>query len=179
MNLKEFLEYILNFVKIWVIVLPWENAIRVRMGKSTKILNPGIYFKLPYFDSVFVQEIRLRIADMPIQTVTTKDAKTISIAGTIGYSIIDIKKLYDTLYHPETSIRNIALSNVAKLVYSKNAIEINPNELETEALNVLCSLDYGIRFEHFRITNFALVRTYRLIQDTNWGYEGLKMNEKR
>ena len=76
---EEFLEYIFNAFKIWVIVQKWEAGIRVRTGKHMKKLKPGVHFKIPYFDSVYVQEVRLRIVSMPTQTITTKDGLTISI----------------------------------------------------------------------------------------------------
>jgi regulator of protease activity HflC (stomatin/prohibitin superfamily) len=60
-QVKEFFEYIFNAVKIWIIIQPWQQGLRVRNGKDVKLLNGGIYFKLPYFDSVYVQETRLRV----------------------------------------------------------------------------------------------------------------------
>ena len=178
-QVKDFLEYIFSALKIWVIIQPWEMGLRVRMGNKIKVLKPGIYFKIPYFDSVFVQEVRLRIADMPVQTITTKDLKTISIVGAIGYSITDINKLYNTLFHPETSVRNIAMSIISTQLYEKESSEINPKQIEIEVLKALNDLDYGLTFKHFKITNFAIVRTLRLIRDTNWGFEGLKMDQKK
>ena len=176
---KEFIEYIINAVKVWVIVYPWQRGIRVRNGKQTKLLKPGIHFKIPYFDSVFIQEVRLRIADMPMQTATTKDLKTITLSGAIGFSIVDIEKLYNTLYHPETSIRSMAMSEVAYLVFSEDAEKINPAQIERVVLDKLKEMDYGVSFDFFRITNFAAVRTYRLIQDQNWGGENIDMCIKK
>ena len=57
-QVKDFFEYIFNAVKIWIIVQPWQTGIRVRNGKQVKKLTGGIYFRLPYFDSVFIQENR-------------------------------------------------------------------------------------------------------------------------
>jgi len=106
-QIKDFFEYIFNAIKIWIIVQPWQQGIRVRAGKNTKILFPGVYFRIPYVDSVYVQESRLRIASMPIQTCTSKDLKTVTINASIGYSISCIKTLYNTLYHPEITITNM------------------------------------------------------------------------
>jgi hypothetical protein len=178
-NVKEFIEYIINMVKIWVIVQPFEKGLRIRAGKHIKKLEGGVHFKLPYFDSVYVQESRLRIADMPMQTTTTKDLKTVTLSGAIGYSISDIEKLYGTITHPETSIRNMAMSEIAAYLFTVNAQEINTHALETAVLDKLHEQDYGIRFEYFKVTNFAVIRAYRLIQDQNWGGEALRMNEKK
>lgn len=176
---KDFIEYILNAVKIWIIVQPWEAGIRVRRGKHIKRLTPGIYFRLPYFDTVYIQETRLRVCEVPMQTCTTKDLHTITIKAAVGYSIVDIEKLYSTLYHPETSILNIAMSEVAAKIFETNSNEIKPEDIEQMALQALKLKDYGICFEYFKITNFAAVKTYRLIQDSTYSWEGLKMDQKK
>lgn len=178
-QVKEFLEYILNIIKIWVIIQPWESGLIVRNGKTIKKRNGGIYFKLPYFDSVYIQETRLRIVSLATQTITSADGKTVTLSGAIGYSINDIQKLYETLFHPETTIQNIAMANVSEFINSRKYNEISTKKIEDNALTELKLLNYGIDFSYFKLTNFAKVKTYRLIQDRNWISEGLKMDEKK
>lgn len=178
-QIKELLEYIFNAFKIWVIVQSWESGIRVRCGKRIKIISPGIHFKLPYFDSVYVQEIRLRIVSMPTQTITTKDALTVTLSAAIGYSIKDIEKLYKTLYHPETTIKNMAMAFISDYISKKHYSEITLEDIEASAVNHLKEMDHGIDFSYLKITNYAQVKTYRLIQDRNWFSEGLKMTDKK
>lgn len=178
-QIQQFFEYIFNAIKIWVIIQPWEEGLRVRNGKKIKRLTKGIYLIIPYFDSIYVQENRLRVASMPMQTLTTKDLNTISINGAIGYQINNIYTLYQTLYHPETTLINITMSEVAAYVFSKNLQDITPKEIENVVIKNLSSNDYGLKFQYYRITTFAVVKTYRLIQDQSWIDEGLKMNNKQ
>ena len=178
-QVQQFFEYIFNAVKIFIIVQPWQTGIRVRNGKKIKKLDKGIYFRLPYFDSVFVQESRLRVAEIAIQTLTSKDLKTITLNGAFGYSITDIEKLYRTLYHPETTLQNIAASEMADFVFSNDVQSVTPESVEKHVLGKLKTYDYGVNFEYFRIINFAVVKTYRLIQDQSFNYEGLRMDEKK
>src|SRR3954469_20788485 len=109
-SIKDLLDYILNIFKIWVIVQPWEQALRVRCGKNIRLMNGGVYFRIPYFDSFYVQSIRLRVIDLTIQTVTTSDLHTVTLSGSIGYQIDDIRKLYTTLYHPELTLSTIVMN---------------------------------------------------------------------
>lgn len=176
---KELIEYLLNAIKIWIIVQPWESGLRVRSGKYIKKLTGGIYFRIPYFDNVFIQETRLRVCEVPMQTCTTKDLKTITVKASVGYSIIDVELLYNTLCHPETSILNIAMSEAAAMIFEMNTSDIRPADIEMRALAALTEKEYGIKFEYFKITNFAIVRTYRLIQDHTYSWEGLNMNDKK
>tara|TARA_R110000772_G_scaffold17946_3_gene50112 strand:+ start:213157 stop:213699 length:543 start_codon:yes stop_codon:yes gene_type:complete len=178
-QIQQFLEYLLSVIRIWVIVQPWESGLIVRNGKRIKEIEKGIYFKIPYFDSVYVQEVRLRVTELPMQTLTSKDLKTITVNSSIGYSITNVRQLYQTLFHPETTIKNIAMSEVAELIFNTNQEDLTPRLIEDMVLKKLKENDYGLEFSYFRITNFAIVRTYRLIQDQTWSSETLYMNEKK
>lgn len=177
-QVQQFIEYVFNVFKIWVIIQPWQAGIRVRLGKKITKLEKGIYFKLPYFDSVYVQEKRLRIASMPVQTLTTQDGKTVTLNGAIGYSITDIQKLYNTLYHPESTIRNIVMSEIVEIVGTRLLESISPKVITDLVMEKVKDLDYGIHFEDLKIMNFAVVRTYRLIQDGSWDHDPLNMDAK-
>ena len=177
-QVQQFFEYLLSAVKIWVIVQPWESGIRVRAGKYKKILSGGLYFRIPYIDSVYIQENRLRVSAMPVQTLSSKDLKTVTLSGVVGFSLVDIEKLYETLYQPETTITNIAMSEVAKFVFDNDLIKITPKLIEIAALEGLKAKDYGLKFEYFKVTNFAAVTTFRLIQDTIWHNEGMEVDLK-
>jgi len=178
-QVKYLLEYIFNAFKIFVIVQPWQTALIVRNGKERKEVSGGIYFKLPYFDSVFVQENRLRVVMFSIQTLTTKDGHAITISMSLGYSIESIRKLYKTLFHPETTLGNIAMGFLADYVYKNDLKNITPLGIEQLILNELKREDYGLNFKYVKTTNFAAFRTIRLIQDQSWGFEGLSMNDKK
>ena len=77
--------------------MPWEQGIRVTLGKKLTLMNEGVYLKLPLVHKVYVQEKRLRVMSMPMQTVTTADGHPITISLAVGYSIKDIVRLYNTL----------------------------------------------------------------------------------
>lgn len=178
-QVKEFLEYIFNAFKIWVIVQSWESALIVRNGKRIKEVSGGIFFKLPYFDSVFVQENRLRVIILPIQTITTKDGHTVTLSASLGYSIESIKQLYKKLFHPESTLQNMSMAYLSEHIYKSDLKEISPAMIEELILNELRKGDYGLQYEYFKITNFAVVKTFRLIQDQSWVYEGLSMSSKK
>lgn len=178
-EIQRFIQYIFDSLKMWVIIQPWEAGIRVRNGKHIKKLSKGIYFKLPYFDSVYVQEIRLRVRELPMQTLTTKDHKTVTLNSSIGYTISDIEKLYETLYRPEMTLQNIAMSAISEVMFKTRSEDLTPEKIEQAVLEKLAADDYGMNYEYFKITNFAIVRTYRLIQDQTWVDSGFSMNEKK
>jgi len=179
-QIKEFFEYIFNVFKIWVIIQPWEKGLRVRLGNKIKRLESGIYFKIPYFDSIYVKEYRLKMLQLPIQTLTSKDNQTITINTCLGYSITDIEKLYNSVCHPEGVLSNIAMSEVSGFISKNNLESVNTENLEKLIIKTLNEQDFGLKLEYFKITNFAVVKTFRLIQDgQSWIENGLDLNEKR
>ncbi len=178
-QVQQFFEYIINAVKIWVIIQPWQTGLRVRGGKKIKLLKKGIYFRIPYYDSIYVQEKRLRVIPLPMQNLTTKDGNNITTNGSIGYSITDIKKLYDTLYQPEKTVMNMAMSDLSQYVFENDLVDVDRKEIEERILEYLNNCDYGLKFEFFRLENYSVARTYRLITDKFWDYEGLDMEKKK
>lgn len=178
-QVQQFFEYITNAIKIFVIVQPWQTGIRVRNGNKIKKLEKGIYFRIPYFDSVFIQESRLRVGEVPIQTLTSKDLQTLTVSSSFGYSVKDIETLYNTLYHPEETLQNIAMSEVANFVFTNDIKDVTPDSIEKAVLSKFNDNDYGLNFEYFKVANFAVVKTFRLIQDQSYSYSRLDMESKK
>lgn len=177
-NIKDLLDYLLSYFKFWIIIQPWESAIKVRLGNKVTHLPKGLHFKFPYIDSIYKQENRLRVLEMSIQTLTSKDLKTVSVCSSLGYSITDIELLYNTLYHPEATISNMAMSEVSDFVFNSVLDDVTPRSIEEAVMSKLNAANYGLKFEYFKLTNFAVVKTYRLIQDQSWTNNGLSMDDK-
>jgi regulator of protease activity HflC (stomatin/prohibitin superfamily) len=179
-SIKELIDYLLNVVKFWIIVNPWERAIRVRFGKNQKLLKGGVHFRIPFLDNFYIQCIRLRVVALSMQTLTSKDIKTVTLNGVAGYEITNIETLYNTMLYPESTISNIIQGELAAYIYSHDIVNILPEEIEKSVMTKLGDLNkYGIKVSYFKLTNFAIVRTYRLIQDHSWFNEGIKLTESK
>ena len=152
----------------WVVIVPWQQGVRVRGGKRVRILSAGIHFRIPLYDQIFVQDVRLRVLQSPPQTVSSKDGKTLTVIVAVGYSIFDIMKVYDSLLQPESTLCHMVQAEIADYVHRCNLEDCAPAQIEEYILGRLQKKDYGISFEYMKITGFAVVRTYRLIQDSHW-----------
>lgn len=159
----------------WVSVMPWESAIRVRCGRWVVLLRPGFHLKLPVLDLVYKQSVRMRVMNTPVQTITTNDGKTITLSAAIGYSISDIRKLYDTLHHPEDTIINLVLSSLANYVAEHPAMHCNPKAIAEAAAEDIDLASYGLSDVQVYVTDFAFVRTFRLINDQRWSIGGQRL----
>jgi regulator of protease activity HflC (stomatin/prohibitin superfamily) len=179
-SIKNLLDYILNVFKFWIIINPWERGIRVRFGKNQKLLSAGLHFRIPFFDNFYIQCTRLRVVALPMQTLTSKDGKTVTINGAAGYEITNIETLYNTMLYPEQTITNIIQGFVSDYIYANDMVSASPDEIQDHVMTALNDVDkYGIKITYFKLTNFAIVRTYRLIQDHSWISEGIKLTESK
>lgn len=159
----------------WFTVMPWEQAIRVRAGKRAKLLKAGLYLRIPFVDAVYVQTTRMRMADSPMQTMSTKDGNTITVKSVVGYVIDDVQKLYNTLTHPEMTLASMSMGLVGDYVRSKNISEITPAAIEDFVAKEINATQYGLKDFSIKIVTFAIVKTFRLIQDGTYMGEGLNM----
>lgn len=173
-------QFISKLLQWWFIVMPWEQAIHVRRGKHSRVLGKGMYFNIPFVDQVYIQTTRMRTIEVPMQNVTSKDGVCISLNSYVGYVIADIMILYQSLYHPERTLSSVMQGYVSEYIRSENAQDITLEKLEAYCLGKVSSFDYGLKDITFRITTFAVVKTFRLIQDNSYNYnEGLKMEAKK
>jgi hypothetical protein len=155
----------------WVTVVPWEQSVRVRMGKHVKLLEAGIHLRIPILDKFYIQSSRLRYISIPTQTVSTLDGKILTISCGAGFVVKDILKLYNTLHDPEDTIQMIASGIVADIIYTTNADDLRPYDVEQRVMAKIDFDEYGLGDVKYCITDWAMARTYRLIQGEpkDWG----------
>lgn len=149
---------------IWfVVVMPWHQCVRVRLGKHVKLLGPGIHLKIPFADLVFGQCSRRRIKIVPSQTVTTRDGIILTLSGAVGFSVQDVLKLYNTLSHVDDTIESLVSGLVAKYVAANDFSACQPPAIIEYIRTTLCLSDFGLGNQEFYITNFAKTKAMRLI----------------
>ena len=165
-------ERFLDLFKWWITVSPWEQAVRVRLGKHLKLFSGGVHIKIPFIDEYYVQSIRLRITLLPMQTVMTQDGKPLTVGATIAYSIKDIMRLYQTLHHAHDSVRNVAQGVIAQVAHETPYEQLEPIRLGEKASYGCIPIltNYGLGDISVQVTDFISVRTLRLIMDQR-GYE--------
>lgn len=178
-TIKDIIDYIAKLFTWWVVVMPWEQGIRVTLGKEAKVIQGGIFLKVPLLHTVYVQEKRLRIIQPAIQTLTSIDGKVITVRCSLGYSIVDIKLLYNTISQPDSTIQNLVLGKISEYICGHNLEECSITSIESYVVDTLNSVNYGLKFENVKITDYAIVKTFRLIQDQSSFWEGLDLKIKR
>lgn len=170
-----FAQMLASFFRLfrWFItVSPWERGLRVRLGKHVRLIEPGWHFIIPYVDKVYVQSVRRRVTDLSKQTLTTRDGKTITVAGSLGYEITDIRKLYESLHHPEDTLANMTQAAIADFICRHDVGDLGVDDVTHAITDEMDFEQYGISNTNVVFNDFAVVRTYRIIGDyggNRWG----------
>ena len=165
--LRQILEIISRIVTWWVVVPPWQRALRLRLGTHQTELGAGVHLKIPYIHQVYMQSTRLLIVDTPNQTVTTADGRVVTLSAVVGYRIVDIKQVFNSIQSPKDSVNSLAMGAISTYITSRGSAECSIPEIEANLVTQLDTKDWGLTFDLIKITDFAFVKTYRFI--TNEG----------
>ncbi len=175
-GLKEVLASFSRLFQWWVIVAPWEQALRIRGGKRSVLLHPGIHFRIPMWDRIYRQSVRLRTIGVPPQTLATADGFVVELRMALVFQIASLEAMYSTLQSDDT-LSIIAASAAARYVFGCKLQDIRPQEIEEEAAMALDLEKFGLEARPLpaRVVDIAFVKkAYRLItggvgQDSYWG----------
>lgn len=167
-------------VVFWATVAPWEQAIRVRAGKRVRRLAPGLHLRVPIIDTVHKQSVRLRSCCIQTQTISSADSATLICGATLAYSISDIERLYRGLHHAEDTVSQIVAAEIAGHVSHVARADLAPATV-SDAVTARVAprlAEYGLSDVSVRVTDFAFVRTYRLVSDQRWSGHGEPLSTK-
>ena len=77
-----------------VTIVPMRHSYVIeRLGKFSKVLEPGLHFLVPFFDHIaYKHEIREQVFDIPSQTCITQDNMQVEVDGLVYLKVTDPKK---------------------------------------------------------------------------------------
>ena len=138
----------------------YERGIKFKLGKLTKIMNPGWNLVLPIFESYKKVDIRTKAVDVPEQDAITKDNVSIRINAVIYYKIFDASKsilevenfYYAVSQLAQTTMRNIVGSvTLDELLSERETISTKICEVIDEATD-----PWGIKVENVELKDVSL-----------------------
>ena len=175
-SVGQLINWVGNLFRWWFVVAPWEQAIRVRRGKTAKLLDAGIHLRIPGLDRLYRESTRLRTIDTGVQTVSTVDNHAVTLRARIRFRIENYLTVFQKLHHAEDTIIDLAMSEIAEQVRSKTRDALTPSLVDEAVEEKLNADQYGIAGLGVSITDFAFVRTFRIIQGDNRYDKGAHMN---
>lgn len=138
----------------------YERGVKFKLGKFSKIMNPGWNLVLPIFESYKKVDIRTKAVDVPEQDAITKDNVSIRINAVIYYKIFDASKsilevenfYYAVSQLAQTTMRNIVGSvTLDELLSERETISTKICEVIDEATD-----PWGIKVENVELKDVSL-----------------------
>lgn len=170
--LNELLAALRSLLLWWVVVTPWQKDLRVRMGARVRVLGPGIHLRIPFVDVIYVQPTRRRAQLIRSQTLTTADGKTVVLSAALQFSVCDLEALYQRMHDAHDTVEAIVQGLIARVVRGTGSAALRPDGVENEVRSMLQLEYYGLCCHEFAITNFAMVRAYRLVNGSLGEFTG-------
>jgi len=137
---------------------------------EAKKIGPGMHVYIPFWSSPETYPVTRQTLNMPSQVLTTHDMKSILIDVAVVYKIGDIYKALVDTYDLEATIRDVSQGTVKESVSSYTFQQINEsqNNLDTDITEQIREAleSYGIYVIKAFITDFSIVRVFRIAQNT-------------
>ncbi|MCE0556343.1 MULTISPECIES: slipin family protein [unclassified Motilimonas] len=146
--------------KLILIVEMREICVIERLGKYRAVLQPGVHFLIPFFDSVaYRHETREQVLDIPAQNCISRDNIQIQVDGLVYIKVMDAKKASYGIEDYRRASVNLAQttmrSEIGKLTLGQTFSERDSlNEIIVREIDK-ASDSWGIKVLRYEIKNIV------------------------
>lgn len=153
----------------WVIIDAYEEGVILRFGKFNRAIKPGLRFMLPFGIEVCKYETVVRQTSyLDPQSLTSEDGKSVTIAGILTFTIVDIKKFLLDIDDGETDVQNMCYGVISDCVEYTPWINIREAQFNKDVLKKcrsLCREFCGVKLLDVKWSDKAIARNLRLWND--------------
>lgn len=173
-----FFENLWNFLKELQpirVVRSYEQGVYFRNGQISRwkigapelAIPPGVYVVIPFFDDIELINIQEDTIDLPMQSITTKDGKAVTMSWNVEFQIVDA-----VLHFMSVADFNENLPRKASRHISSKVRDWTWDELLGAQSNLEASLkgtlqtatkDWGVKILKVGLTDMVQAKPYRLI----------------
>jgi len=153
-------------------VQPWEGGVRITSflhWQWVSAVGPGLHFKIPLIQLIEVTDVATTTDNLPPQTLTTKDGRSVTAAGIVKYNVKDVRPLFTAVVNRMDVLRDVSLGAIARVVRERTWDEAQNSvgAMEKEVRDAIASEvnKFGFKVERFTFSDFGVVRTIRLLQE--------------
>jgi regulator of protease activity HflC (stomatin/prohibitin superfamily) len=150
------------------IIEPTERGARITCGNRYRLVGPGWYFVWPLIQRLIRMDVVTQVADLPPQTVRTKDGTEIVISGSIRYHIADIEKALFAVIDVDKALSTLALGVILEYMQIKSLSECGDIEAIKKELRRGLATEasgWGVKVESVNLTDMGRVMSLRLFGD--------------
>ncbi|RTL04091.1 MAG: SPFH domain-containing protein [Acidimicrobiia bacterium] len=151
------------------IVRSYQRGVRFWLGAEGREVEPGFWWIVPGLLTLELVDTRADTTNLPTQSVTTSDGKSVTFSANVEFSITDPVAYVIGVQQFDTSLTNVAMSHLAKrvrawtwdeLVTEQRALELSLRDTMTTRAK-----KWGVTIHDVGITDLTCARTLRFYGD--------------
>lgn len=149
------------------IVDQWEKGVQLRVGKFLKVVEPGLNWKVPFFDQILTTPVITQTVNLKPQTVTSEDEKSVVLTSIVRYHIYDVKRFLLGVMHANDALVDITQGIIRDVVEGCKWTDLyDLGTVVTPEVNQQVE-KWGITVEQVSFPDLGQITTYRLISDNS------------
>lgn len=142
------------------IINQYERGVVLRLGKFSRILDPGFRIIIPYIDKMLKVDVRTTPMDIPKQEVITRDNVTVNVDAVVYARVIDAGKAvlettsykYATSTFAQTALRDVTGNfDLDEILSKRDEISAQIREIVDAQTD-----KWGIDIESVKLQNIEL-----------------------
>lgn len=147
------------------IIQPYEQGVRIRLGKFSEVLDPGLHWKAPFaIDYIHKEHVVPKTDRLSSMATTTVDGRAVAFDAVITYRINDIRKAALEVEDVRDSIADACAGVIGTALAGATWESIRTGEV-ADGLTTACrkrGWKWGIEIQAVQLTGISLVRNLRL-----------------
>lgn len=150
----------------WKIVDQWEKGVHLRYGKFLRVVEPGLRWKRPFFDKIWLTPVITQTVNLKAQTVTTQDEKSVVLSSIVRYHIHDVKKFLLGVMHANDVLVDTTQGIIRDIVEKtswNDLVELN-KMVKPEVNNQVQK--WGITVQLVSFPDLGEIQTIRVMTDS-------------
>jgi membrane protease subunit HflK len=149
----------------WKIVDQWEKGVHLRTGNFLKVVNPGLNWKIPFFDQILATPVITQTVNLSPQTVTSVDDKSVVLSSIVRYHIHDVEKFLLGVMHANDVLVDTTQGIIRDVVEGSKWTDLYElGSVVTPEVNEQVE-KWGITVEQVSFPDLGLITTYRVMSD--------------
>jgi len=147
------------------IVDQWEAGVHLRIGRFHRVVSPGLNWKVPFFDKIWVTPIITQTVNLSPQTLTTLDERSVVLTSIVRYHVVNVHSFLLNVMHADDVLVDMTQGIIRDIVETTNWDDlVDLTNIVTPEVNDEVA-KWGIVVEAVKFPDLGEIKTYRIISD--------------
>jgi len=147
------------------IVDQWEAGVHLKTGRFHRVVSPGLNWKVPFFDKIWVTPIITQTVNLSPQTLTTMDERSVVLTSIVRYHVVNVQSFLLNVMHANDVLVDMTQGIIRDIVETTNWNDlVDLTDIVTPAVNDEVA-KWGIVVEAVKFPDLGEIKTYRIMSD--------------